>query len=68
MNVNSITTNDTYNANVSVDERLYQSQFIEQLSNKERIAYEIAKSHLGMSFQLEKSVYYLKWKNTQTNR
>ena len=43
-----------------------QIKFIEQLSNKERHAYEIAKSHLGMSFQIEKSVAYLKWKGANT--
>ena len=37
--------------------------YLESLNKKERKAYEIAKSHLGMSFQLEKSVGYLKWKN-----
>ena len=37
-------------------------QYIEQLSEKERHAYEIAKSHLGTSFQLEKSVGFLQWK------
>jgi hypothetical protein len=46
----------------STDETTYQQTFIDQLSTKERRAYEIAKSHLGMSFQLEKSVAYLKWK------
>ena len=37
-------------------------QYLNQLSEKERQAYEIAKSHLGTSFQLEKSVGFLKWK------
>jgi hypothetical protein len=40
-------------------------QFIDQLSEKDRQSYEIAKSHLGMSFQLEKSVEFLKWKKQQ---
>ena len=38
-------------------------QYLETLSEKERKAYEIAKEHLGMSFQLDKSVGYLKWLN-----
>jgi len=38
-----------------------EQQYVETLSEKERKAYEIAKDHLGMSFQLEKSVGYLKW-------
>jgi hypothetical protein len=36
--------------------------YLESLSEKERKAYEIAKDHLGMSFQLEKSSGYNKWK------
>ena len=44
-----------------------QEQYLETLSEKERKSYEIAKEHLGMSFQLDKSVGYLKWLKTQTN-
>jgi len=36
--------------------------YLESLDQKERKAYEIAKEHLGMSFTLEKSVGFLKWK------
>jgi hypothetical protein len=39
--------------------------YLESLSEKELKAYEIAKSHLGMSFQLEKSNGFLKWKKKQ---
>ena len=46
-------------------EQINLKSFLEQLSIKERRAYEIAKNHLGMSFQLEKSVGYLKWKTQQ---
>ena len=38
-------------------------QYIESLSEKERKAYEIARVHLGMSFQIEKSNGFLKWIN-----
>ena len=38
--------------------------YIETLSPKERKAYMIAREHLGMSFTLEKSVGFLKWKST----
>jgi hypothetical protein len=38
-----------------------QIQYINSLSEKERKSYEIAKEHLGMSFQLDKSNGYLKW-------
>jgi hypothetical protein len=44
-----------------------QEQYVETLSEKERKSYEIAKEHLGMSFQLDKSVGYLKWLKTRTN-
>jgi hypothetical protein len=35
--------------------------YLTSLSEKEQKAYKIAKSHLGMSFQLEKSIGFLKW-------
>ena len=43
-----------------------QKKYVESLSEKERKSYEIAKEHLGMSFQLDKSVGYLKWLKTQS--
>jgi hypothetical protein len=39
--------------------------YIDSLSEKEMKAYIIAKSHLGSSFSLEKSVGFLKWKKKQ---
>jgi len=42
-------------------------QYLKTLSEKERQAYEIAKDHLGSSFELEKSVGYLKWLEKQKN-
>ena len=42
-----------------------EKQYVDTLSEKERKAYEIAKEHLGMSFQLDKSVGYLKWLKIQ---
>ena len=41
-------------------------QYLVSLSDKERKSYEIAKEHLGMSFQLDKSVGYLKWLKSRT--
>ena len=38
------------------------AQYLETLSDKEKKAYHIAKSHLGSSFQLEKSNTFLQWK------
>ena len=40
-------------------------QYIESLTPKERKAYEIAKSHLGTSFDLEKSRGFQTWKEKQ---
>jgi len=42
-------------------------EYLKTLTEKELKAYEIAKDHLGSSFELEKSVGYLKWLGTKTN-
>lgn len=39
-------------------------QYLKQLDDKERIAYAIAKEHLGTSFNLVKSIGYTSWKKT----
>lgn len=36
-------------------------EYLETLTPRERKAYEIAKSHLGMSFNLKRSNGYLTW-------
>jgi hypothetical protein len=41
-------------------------KYIEQLSDKERVAYSIAKEHLGTSFDVAKSIGYLTWKKSQS--
>jgi len=41
-------------------------EYLETLTEKERQAYEIAKSFLGMSFQLEKSNAFLSWKKNKS--
>jgi hypothetical protein len=41
--------------------------YLETLNEKEKKGYFIAKEHLGMSFQLEKSVGFLNWLAT-TNK
>lgn len=46
---------------VSIDVLL--GKYVESLSEKELKAYHIAKSHLGTSFNLEKSRGFLDWKN-----
>jgi len=38
-----------------------QKLYIDSMSDKERKAYEIAKEHLGMSFQIEKSLGYIQF-------
>ena len=44
-----------------------EQKYIDSLSEKEKKSYEIAKEHLGMSFQLDKSVGYLKWLKSAVN-
>jgi hypothetical protein len=43
-------------------EQELQEEYLKTLTEKEKKGYEIAKSHLGMSFDLEKSIGYLEWK------
>ena len=43
-------------------EEVLQQTFLEQLNAKEKIAYEIARDHLGSSFDLELSLGFIKWK------
>lgn len=45
-----------------------EEEYLKSLSEKEYMAYEIAKSHLGTSFQLDKSNGFLKWKEEQTKK
>lgn len=40
--------------------------YLKSLTKKEYQAYEIAKSHLGTSFDLKKSNGFLEWVKTQT--
>jgi hypothetical protein len=42
-------------------------KYLEQLGDKERIAYLIAKEHLGTSFDIAKSIGYITWKKTQVS-
>jgi hypothetical protein len=44
------------------NEQSYLEQYIKSLNEKELKAYQIAMDHLGMSFQIEKSIGYLAWK------
>lgn len=42
-----------------------EQNYIETLDKKELQAYNIAKNHLGSSFELIKSIGFIKWKNRQ---
>jgi len=48
------------------EEQLMQA-YLDSLPEKEKKGYEIAKSHLGLSFQLEKSLGYLQYIKTIEN-
>lgn len=41
-------------------------EYVDGFNTKERIAYEIAKDHLGSSFNLEKSIGFQKWLKKKT--
>lgn len=45
---------------------MWIEMYLQTLNEKELKAYAIAKSFLGMSFQIEKSVGFLKWKSKQS--
>ena len=49
-----------------MDQPQKTDEFIKSLSAKDLKAYNIAKSHLGSSFSLEKSVMYIRWLTLQT--
>ena len=39
-----------------------EKEYVNTFTDKEKKAYEIAKSHLGMSFQIDKSIGFNEWK------
>ena len=43
-------------------EQSYLDAYLKTFDEKELKAYNIAAQHLGMSFQLEKSIGYIAWK------
>jgi hypothetical protein len=49
----------------SVSLEVVKEKYLQTLSDKEKKAYLIAKDHLGMSFQLEKSVGFIKWRKKE---
>jgi hypothetical protein len=64
MNSLSVTSSGHVSINNSEEEDILKS-YISQLSEKEKIAYEIAKNHLGTSFSLKKSIGYKEWLKKQ---
>jgi len=44
------------------------NEYLKTLSQKELKAYEIAKSHLGMTYQYDKTIGFLEWKKTTEKR
>jgi hypothetical protein len=46
-------------------EKELEQKYIETLSTIEKKGYEIAKSHLGSSFSLKKSIGFKEWKKKQ---
>lgn len=57
--INNIMDMDTTDENITLIKLM--EEYLETLSEKEKKSYDIAKEHLGSSFQLEKSVGFLKW-------
>lgn len=53
-------TTNLPNDTMSLDKLM--KAYLDTLTEKEKQGYHIAKEHLGMSFQLEKSVGFLAWK------
>ena len=43
------------------EKKALYDEYLGQLSEKEKLAYEIAKSHLKSSFSLERSIGYMEW-------
>jgi hypothetical protein len=43
-------------------------EFLDSLNEKERMAYHIAKSHLGTMFSLDKCNAFLEWVNERKDR
>ena len=42
------------------------AEYIAQLNDKEKIAYNIAKDHLGTSFSIVKSIGFMEWTEKQS--
>jgi hypothetical protein len=45
----------------TAEKKTLYDEYLGQLSEKEKMAYEIAKSHLKSSFSLERSIGFIEW-------
>ena len=61
---NKDTSINTMSSSRTVPMQTPQEQYISTLSEKEYQGYLIARSHLGSSFDLEKSLGFIEWKKT----
>ena len=52
----------------SVDVKENVLEYLKNLGEKERIAYKIAYSHLGTSFNIIRSTGYVEWINDQNKK
>lgn len=62
LHVKEFTRKNMSNPIEKENEKDIMKKYVETLSEKELQSYQIASSHLGTSFQLEKSRGYLEWK------
>lgn len=50
------------------NEKKLETEYIQSLTEIEKKGYEIAKSHLGSSFSLKKSIGFKEWKKNNENK
>ena len=50
------------------EKEVLEKEFLDSLNDKERMAYHIAKSHLGTMFSLDKSNAFLQWINEHESK
>lgn len=50
------------------EKEVLEKEFLDSLNEKERMAYHIAKSHLGTMFSLDKSNAFLQWINERESK
>lgn len=49
-------------------QQILENEYVNSFTENEKKAYEIAKNHLGMSFDLEKSIGFQAWKQKQQTK